>query len=143
MQEILIKCDIDNKTNRMFKFIGCIILLNILFDIISCVILNLPEKYMLYSKLTTLLFIIFEYLVLPVEKINFAIEDKTIFIVGVFCFAFSIFLYFHSEKTSSVFYLMYIIVTPGIWLMQFFFQRIISIKNQATATKSQRIEYFD
>lgn len=38
---------------------------------------------------------------------------------------------------------MYIIVTPGIWLMQFFFQRIISIKNQATATKSQRIEYFD
>lgn len=98
---------------------------------------------MLYSKLTTLLFIIFEYLVLPVEKINFAIEDKTIFIVGTFCFAFSIFLYFHSEKTSSVFYLMYIIVTPGIWLMQFFFQRIISIKNQATATKSQRIEYFD
>lgn len=88
-------------------------------------------------------FIIFEYLVLPVEKINFAIEDKTIFIVGTFCFAFSIFLYFHSEKTSSVFYLMYIIVTPGIWLMQFFFQRIISIKNQATATKSQRIEYFD
>ena len=71
MQEILIKCDMDNKTNRMFKFIGCIILLNILFDIISCVILNLPEKYMLYSKLTTLLFIIFEYLVLPVEKINF------------------------------------------------------------------------
>lgn len=120
MQEILIKCDMDNKTNRMFKFIGCIILLNILFDIISCVILNLPEKYMLYSKLTTLLFIIFEYLVLPVEKINFAIEDKTIFIVGAFCFAFSIFLYFHSEKTSSVFYLMYIIVTPGIWLMQFF-----------------------
>lgn len=109
MQEILIKCDMDNKTNRMFKFIGCIILLNILFDIISCVILNLPEKYMLYSKLTTLLFIIFEYLVLPVEKINFAIEDKTIFIVGTFCFAFSIFLYFHSEKTSSVFYLMYII----------------------------------
>lgn len=106
----------DNKTNRMFKFIGCIILLNILFDIISCVILNLPEKYMLYSKLTTLLFIIFEYLVLPVEKINFAIEDKTIFIVGTFCFAFSIFLYFHSEKTSSVFYLMYIIVTPGIWV---------------------------
>lgn len=122
MQEILIKCDMDNKTNRMFKFIGCIILLNILFDIISCVILNLPEKYMLYSKLTTLLFIIFEYLVLPVEKINFAIEDKTIFIVGAFCFAFSIFLYFHSEKTSSVFYLMYIIVTPGIWLMQFFFK---------------------
>ena len=116
MQEILIKCDMDNKTNRMFKFIGCIILLNILFDIISCVILNLPEKYMLYSKLTTLLFIIFEYLVLPVEKINFAIEDKTIFIVGTFCFAFSIFLYFHSEKTSSVFYLMYIIVTPGIWV---------------------------
>ena len=131
MQEILIKCDMDNKTNRMFKFIGCIILLNILFDIISCVILNLPEKYMLYSKLTTLLFIIFEYLVLPVEKINFAIEDKTIFIVGAFCFAFSIFLYFHSEKTSSVFYLMYIIVTPGIWLMQFFFQRIISIKINA------------
>lgn len=35
----------DNKTNRMFKFIGCIILLNILFDIISCVILRIKREF--------------------------------------------------------------------------------------------------
>lgn len=119
------------KTNRIFKFIGLIILLNILFDITSCVILDLPENYMLYSKFITLLFIIFEYIILPVESININKEDKTIFTVGAFCFALSIFFYFYLEKPSSAFYLVYIIVTPGIWLMQSFFQRIISTKDSS------------
>lgn len=47
MQELLTKNDMYYKTNRIFKFIGLIILLNILFDITSCVILDLPENYML------------------------------------------------------------------------------------------------